>query len=178
MPSSTDTAGFGGISVIDRLMVMEEIAKYAWAWDGGDIEGYLDRYLEDGALEHPTPDGKPGHFRGREAIREAIAANMAGRPTNGYALQHNFSSLVMTPEGEDIQARAYCVVFRHEFHRIYWPHGPSFRMGTWHALYGRREDGWGIKLLQVRMWTDTAFNSGTAIQNRPPGSPGVGTPFG
>jgi hypothetical protein len=23
-----------------------------------------------------------------------------------------------------------------------------------------------------------AFNSGTAIQNRPPGSPGVGTPFG
>jgi ketosteroid isomerase-like protein len=178
VPGGSDIAGFGGISLVDRLMVMDEIAKYAWAWDGGDIEDYLNRYLEDGALEHPTPDGKAGRYEGREAIRTAIAANMAGRPTNGYALQHNFSSLVLTPDGEDIQARAYCTVFRHEFHRIYWPHGPSFRMGTWHALYARRKDGWGIKLLSVRMWTDTAFNSGTAIQNRPPGSPGVGTPFG
>lgn len=176
--TTTNEPGFGGISVIDRLKIMDEIGNYAWAWDGGSIEDYLERYTEDGVLEHPTPDGNAGRFEGREAIRAAISANMEGRPTNSYALQHNFSALRLTPEGDDILAEAYCSVMRHEFHRLYWPHGPSFRMGTWHALYGRVGDNWRIKLLQVRMWTDTAFNSGIEIQNRRPGMPGVGSPFG
>lgn len=169
---------FGGVAVIDRLKIMDEISRYAWAWDGGDIEAYLDRYLEDGVFEHPTPDGNAGRFEGRDAIRAALGANIAGRPTNSYALQHNFTAPMLVAEGEDIQVDAYCVVLRHEFHRLYWPHGPSFRMGTWHARYGRRGDDWRIRLLQVRMWTDTAFNSGTAIQERRPGMPGTGSPFG
>lgn len=169
---------FGGISLLDRLKVMDEIARYAWAWDSGSVEEYLDRYAPEGALEHPTPDGEPGYHRGRKAIGAAISANMVGRPGNSYALQHNFSALRLEPEGLDIQAHAYCAVLRHEFHRLYWPHGPSLRMGTWHACYTRVDDSWRIKLLSVRMWTDTAFNSGTAIQDRRPGMVGTGSPFG
>jgi hypothetical protein len=173
-----DDAGFDGIAVIDRLKVFDEIARYAWAWDGGDLEQYLERYAVDGVLEHPTPAGDPGRFEGREAIREALSANLEGRPTNTYALQHNFTAIRLSPDEGDILAEAYCTVLRHEFHRLYWPHGPSFRMGTWHARYGRVGDCWRIKLLSVRMWTDTAFNSGTAVQDRRPGMPGTGSPFG
>jgi hypothetical protein len=170
--------GFGGVSVVDRLKIMDQIAQYAWAWDGGDIEAYLERYLPDGVLEHPTPDGAPARFEGREAIRAAISANMAGRPNNSYALQHTFSSIHMTPAGGDMEVKAYCSVMRHEFHRLYWPHGPSFRMGTWHAVFGPDGDDWKIRVLSVRMWTDTGFNSGIAIQDRRPGMPGTGSPFG
>lgn len=169
---------FDGISIADRLKVLDEIARYAWAWDSGDIETYLDRYAVNGALEHPTPSGDPGKYEGREEIRKAIAANMECRPTNTYALQHNFTAIRLTPEGDDINAEAYCTVLRHEFHRLYWPHGPSFRMGTWHARYTREGSLWRIKLLSVRMWTDTAFNSGTEVQVRRPGMPGAGSPFG
>ncbi len=166
--------GFGGISLLNRLRIMEEVARYSWAWDSGDFEEYLNRYFEDGYLEHPHPDGSPGRFVGHAAIRDFLGRNVKERPSNSYALQHLFTSQVMTAEGANVRLQAYCDVLRHEFHRNYWPHGPSFRMGTWHALYGQRDDGeWRLRGLTVRMWTDTAFNSGTAIQNRPPGSPGT-----
>lgn len=165
--------GFGGITLVNRLKIMEEIAKYSWAWDSGDFEAYLARYFEDGYLEHPNPDGSPGKFVGHDTIRAFLSDNIKTRPTNSYALQHLFTSLVLSPEGPDVRVNAYCDVLRHEFHRQYWPHGPSFRMGTWHALYGERKGEWRIKGLTVKMWTDTAFNSGTAIQIRPPGSPGT-----
>lgn len=172
---ATETKGetFGGITVVNRLKIMEEIAKYSWAWDSGDFEEYLARYFADGYLEHPNPDGSPGKFVGHDAIRAFLAENIKARPTNSYALQHLFTSLVMSPEGPDVRVNAYCDVLRHEFHRLYWPHSPSFRMGTWHALYGERNGEWRLRGLTVKMWTDTAFNSGTAIQNRPPGSPGT-----
>lgn len=171
---SADTgAAFGGVAVIDRLKIQEAVAKYSWAWDSGDLDAYLNCYHPDGALEHPKPDGNPGRFEGREAIRAFLQANVEGRPRNSYALQHVFSSIVMEPDGEDVRLKAYCDVLRHEFHRLYWPHGPSFRMGTWHAVYGRAGDDWLLRLLTVKMWTDTAFVSGTAIQNRPPGLPGL-----
>ena len=135
----------GGVAVLDRMMILDEVNRYAWAWDSGDIDEYLDRYAEDGVFEHPTSDGTPVYHTGREEIRKVDA---------------------------------YCAVLRHEFHRTYWPHGPSFRIGTWHAAYGRVGGEWRIKHLTVKMWTDTAFNSGTAIQDRGPGMVGTGTPFG
>lgn len=165
--------GFGGITLVNRLKIMEEIAKYSWAWDSGDFEEYLVRYFEDGYLEHPNPDGSPGKFVGRDAIRAFLTENITARPANSYALQHLFTSVVMSPEGRDVRVNAYCDILRHEFHRQYWPRGPSFRMGTWHALYGERKGEWRIKELTVKMWTDTAFISGTAVQIRPPGSPGT-----
>jgi ketosteroid isomerase-like protein len=168
-----EETGFGGISLIDRMKIMEEVAKYAWAWDSGDLEEYLDCYFEDGYLEHPKPDGSPGKFVGRDAIRDFLRGNVEARPTNSYALQHAFSSIVMTADGADVRLKAYCDTFRHEFHRQYWPHGPSFRMGTWHAWYGMRDGRWRLRGLTVKMWTDTAFVSGTAIQVRPPGAPGL-----
>jgi hypothetical protein len=166
-------AGFGGVSLLNRLKIMEEVGKYSWSWDSGEFEDYLSRYFEDGVLEHPHPDGSPGRFEGRAAIRAFLQDNINARPTNSYASQHVFGALVMTPEGPDVRLKAYCDIFRHEFHRQYWPSGPSFRMGTWIALYGERAGEWRLKHLAVKMWTDTAFNSGTAIQVRPPGSPGL-----
>jgi hypothetical protein len=176
--SEFETTMIGGVAVLDRMKILDEINRYAWAWDSGEIEEYLDRYAEDGVFEHPTRDGKPGFHKGREEIRTAIQANMDARPTNAYGLQHHFSSPRLEPRGADVQVNAYCAVLRHEFHRTYWPHGPSFRIGTWHATYGRVGDEWRIKHLTVKMWTDTAFNSGIAIQDRQPGMVGTGTPFG
>lgn len=169
-----DERGFGGITLLNRLKIMEEVARYSWAWDSGDFAEYLNRYFEDGFLEHPSRDGSPGRFVGRQAIHDFLAQNIADRPTNSYALQHLLTSQVMTPDGHDVRLQAYCDVLRHEFQRNYWPHGPSFRMGTWHALYGQHDDGeWRLRGLTVKMWTDTAFISGSAIQKRPPGSPGT-----
>lgn len=165
--------GFNGISLLDRLQIMEEVGRYSWAFDSGNIEEYLSRFWADGSLQHPDAAGAPQWSRGHAAIRNRFGRNFADRPTQTYGHQHQFNAIVMDPEGGDVRLRAYIVALRHEFHRQYWPHGPTWRMGTWHALYSQRDRIWRIKELDIRMWTDTALGAGSGSVERPPGSPGT-----
>lgn len=164
---------FEAISIADRLQIMERVARYSWAMDSGNMQEYLDCFAEDGWVEHPLRDGTPHRFVGHQGIREWLEPNFRNRPVQTYGHQHQLSALVMARENDDVSLKAYCTVLRHELHRQYWPRGPSWRMGTWHALFGQYEGDWKIKQLQVRMWTDTALGAGSANVNRPPGSPGV-----
>jgi hypothetical protein len=166
--------GFGGVSLLNRMKVIEEVSRYAWAWDSGDFPAYLDCYAPDGVLEHPKNDGSPGRFEGHAAITEFLSANVKARPSAGFVLQHEFSNFLIAPKGQDIDLKAYCLTFRHFFHRQYWPSVDGPRQGTWEATYTMTPgDRFRLKLLKVKMFTDTAWASGTAIQNRPPGMPGV-----
>lgn len=164
---------FEAIAVADRLRLMERVARYSWAIDSGDMDAYLDCFMEDGWIEHPLPDGRPHRFEGHQGIRRWLEENFRGRPSQTYGHQHQLSALVMAAEGREVRLKAYCTILRHEFHRQYWPRGPSWRMGTWHALLGQRNGDWRIRQLEVRMWTDTALGAGRAIADRPSGSPGA-----
>jgi len=178
--STTAQAAEGGdsfddISIKDRLQIMDEITRYSWALDSGIMEDYLDRYWEDGVLLHPKPDGSPGRMEGHDAIRDWIGPNFAQRPTQTYGHQHQFSATRMTRlDSGDVKVDAYITIFRHEFHRQYWPSGPSWRMGTWHTIYSKRKGLWKIREVDVQMWTDTSLGTnGTAIADRPPHMPGT-----
>jgi hypothetical protein len=165
--------GFDGVAVADRLRITDRLARYSWAIDSADLAAYLDCFTEDGALSHPLPDGSPATYRGREQIEGFIARGFEGRPNQSYGTQHQFNAIRMTPEGEDVLVDAYVMIFRHEFHRQYWPRGASWRMGTWHGRLRREADGWRIADVDVRMWTDTAWTTGSALAGRGPGLPGV-----
>ncbi|MDX9873748.1 MAG: nuclear transport factor 2 family protein [Spongiibacteraceae bacterium] len=166
--------GFNGISLLDRMQIMERVARYSWAFDGGDLAAYLDCFWPDGVLMHPRRDGSPGRFEGHEGITSFVTPGFTGRPEQTFGHQHQFSSIVLDREGEDVRLKAYAVVMRHEFHRTYWPTGPSFRMGTWHALFRKRDNDWKIQELDIRMWTDTALGeTGKALVDRPAGAPGT-----
>jgi hypothetical protein len=171
--SAQPEALINGVTLLDRNRILDEVARYSWAFDSGNMDEYLKRFWEDGYLEHPDADGTPRRFTGHEAIRNRFGDNFAKRPHQTYGHQHQFNSIVMDPDGSDVMLRAYVIAYRHEFHRTYWPHGPSLRMGTWHARYARRGDAWRIKGLDILMWTDTALGAGTAIANRAQGLPGT-----
>ncbi|NDK31966.1 nuclear transport factor 2 family protein [Nesterenkonia haasae] len=168
------TSDFEEISVEDRLSIQDQVARYSWAFDSGNLEEYLGRFWPDGVLEHPKRDGTPGRFEGHEGIREFIR-DFKGRETQTWGHQHQLNTMLMERKGpEEIQLNAYCVVLRHEFHRPYWPTGSSFRVGTWHALYTQRDLHWRISLLQIRMWTDVSIGqTGVDAVDRPPHSPGT-----
>ena len=166
-------AKIGGVGIVERLTILDEMARYSWAIDTGAIDDYLDRFWPDGHILHPKPDGSPGRFDGHEAIRGWLGPNFAQCPNQTFGHQHQFNAAVLSPEGEGVRVNAYIVIMRHEFHRQYWPGGPSWRMGSWHALFTRRADRWRIASLDVRMWTDTAFGAGAAIVDRQPGMPGT-----
>lgn len=164
---------FGGISMRDRMQIMDRLARYSWSIDEGNLETYLDNFVENAVLHHPLRNGLPGEFRGHDGITEFVQQGFEARPEQTYGHQHQFGAVLMEPEGDGIALKAYCVVLRHEFHRQYWPGGASRRMGTWHASLRKVEDEWKISSLEIRMWTDTALGAGTAVTNRPVGAPGT-----
>lgn len=164
---------FDDIDVRERLRIADRLARYSWAMDSGDMPAYLDCFTTDGVLRHPRHDGSPGVYTGHEGIVAFIGNNMSNRDSQTYGHQHQFNAVRLTREGEEVRVDAYCMVFRHEFHRQYWPRGSSWRMGTWHALFRMEEDSWRISDLDVRMWNDTALGAGTALIDRGQGMPGT-----
>lgn len=164
---------FDDISVHDRLMIADRLARYSWAIDSGDLPAYLDCFTNDGTLRHPLKDGSPGVFLGRDGINAFIGNSMSQRATQSYGHQHQFNAVQLTKEGDDIRVAAYCMIFRHEFHRQYWPRSATWRMGTWHALVRYADKNWRIADLEVRMWTDTALGAGSALVDRAAGMPGT-----
>ena len=168
------TNDFDGVSIADRLRVEDRIARYSWAIDEGDLAAYLDCFTADGVLRHPRPDGSDAEYRGHAGIEAFISRNFSGREEQGYGHQHRFSSIVQTAEGDDIRVKAYVMIFRHEFHRTYWPRGASWRMGTWHARMTPGEGTFRIAEVDVRMWNDSALGvTGRALLDRGPGMPGT-----
>ncbi|GGH41007.1 nuclear transport factor 2 family protein [Microbacterium album] len=165
---------FDEVSVEDRLRIQDQVARYAWAFDSGNLEEYLGRFWPDGALEHPKRDGSPGRFEGHEGIRTFIR-DFEGRSTQTWGHQHQINTFAFERRGPaEIRLSAYVCVLRHEFHRTYWPMGSSFRVGTWHADYTQRDGQWRISLLRVRMWTDVSIgNTGVDAAERPLHSPGT-----
>lgn len=164
---------FEDVSTIDRLKIMDAVARYSWAIDSGKLAEYLDCFTLDATLRHPLRDGSPGVFSGRAGIEGFIAPSFSDRARQGYGHQHQFSAIRIAPEGEGLRVDAYALIVRHDFQRQYWPRGSSFRMGTWHALYAPIRQGWKIADLDIRMWTDSAFETGIALLDRPPGMPGI-----
>lgn len=165
---------FDAVSIEDRLRIQDQMARYSWAFDAGDLEHYLDRFWQDGVLEHPKRDGSHGRFEGHEGIRTFLG-DFTARPDQTWGHQHQFSSVFMErPEENFVQVRAYAAVLRHEFHRTYWPTGAAFRLGTWHALFERRDNDWRMALLQIRMWTDQSLgDTGKNLLPWPDHAPGT-----
>lgn len=170
-----EVSDFEAISLRDRMYINDQVSRYSWAFDSGNLDEYLARFWEDGVLEHPRRDGSPGTFEGHAGIREFIR-DFKDRSIQTWGHQHHINTgLLHAPNEATIRYSAYCSVLRHEFHRTYWPTGSSFRVGTWHADFTRRDDSWRISRLQIRMWTDVSIgDTGVELaESRGPHEPGT-----
>lgn len=97
-PALSET--INGVSVADRMRIQDEMARYSWAIDSGDMDAYLARFWEDGYILHPKPDGSPGRFEGPEGIRGWLGEGFKNRPTQTYGHQHQFNAPVITADGD------------------------------------------------------------------------------
>ena len=86
----------GPLTTQDRLDILELFARYAWAFDSGDIEAFLDCFAPQAVYD--LPRGR--RYVGREQIRTYIEpttqnANMVGR-------QHHVDQVII--EGDATRA--------------------------------------------------------------------------
>jgi 3-phenylpropionate/cinnamic acid dioxygenase small subunit len=134
------------VSIEDRIEVQDLIARYAWALDVGDVEGYLDCFTEDGWIEHHPP----GRCEGREAIRQLTNFLWYEHPNNYLGRQHRMSQTRMFPEGPDVRVKAFWSILQHD---VFTQENFVFGLGTWDALAVRDTDGeWRLKTLFVDIW--------------------------
>ena len=119
-------------SLEDRAAIGDLFARYMWALDGGDVEGLVTCFTEDGALQSPAV----GEYRGHAAIR-AFATRFAEYRRRGAQLRHVISNLLIETEGDRGRAQCYLAVFETRDGRS-WLLGP----GRYDCRLRRDAKGW------------------------------------
>ena len=90
------TAGAQGLAGLeDRLHIAEQLAQYAYRWDGKDAEGFAELFTGDGVMERRR-DGKAiqgSRVMGRASILTYAKTSHTGRLA-GRQTRHHFSGLI------------------------------------------------------------------------------------
>ena len=86
-------------SVEDELAIRELYARYCWALDTGDTDGYCALFTEDAEATEETAGGELEVRKGRAEIRKLVLKFHDRPDFPGH--QHQMAQLVFEPAGED-----------------------------------------------------------------------------
>lgn len=84
--------------VEDELAIRELYARYCWALDTGDTDGYLALFTDDAEASEETASGELEVRKGREEIRKLVLKFHQRPDFPGH--QHQMAQLVFEPEGQ------------------------------------------------------------------------------
>ncbi len=82
----------------DRTEIYELYARYSWALDTGDTEGYLDLFTDDAEATEETSTGELEVRKGRAEIRKLILKFHERPDFPGH--QHQMAQFVFEPDPE------------------------------------------------------------------------------
>jgi len=140
------------VPIEDRIEIEELMARYSWALDTGDFEGYAACFTEDGWLEH-WPQGR---CVGREGLKRATDSLWYDTPNHYLGRQHRMSQIIMTPEHDDpdlihgVRIKCFWSILQHD---VVTFENRVFGLGTWDSLSVKGPDGdWRLKTVYVDLW--------------------------
>ena len=132
-------------TVEERLDIQELFARYCWALNTGDADGYIDLFAKDGWVDH-HPQGR---CQGREAMLKLLDQVWYSSPHAYLGRQHRPSNFIISREGEAMRVKAYWQVNRLEqaFNQFH-----LFIQGHWEALCVAEDGEWKFAELSVVHW--------------------------
>jgi len=136
----------GGLSTADELAIRDVIARYAWALDTGDVDGFVACFCRDGVLVWDAFE-EPERWQGAEALRHFAEFFRSLQTSAGR--QHHVSNTLVTASGDEALARSYVAV------AVRQGEGPHLLgvMGYYEDRF-RREDGrWRLAERVIRDWS-------------------------
>lgn len=95
------------LSAEDRLDIQDLLARYAWAFDTGNVEDFVACFVDDAELCEDTFD-VPDRWTGAAAIR-SMAEFFFSRPSFP-GRQHHISQIRIEGAGDSAQVRSFCFV--------------------------------------------------------------------
>jgi ketosteroid isomerase-like protein len=87
-----------GPSAQDRTEIMELYARYSWALDTGDTDGYVELFTEDAIVTEETASGELEDRRGRDEVRKLVLKFHDNPDFPGS--QHQMAQFVFDPDPE------------------------------------------------------------------------------
>lgn len=87
-----------GPNTADRTEIYELYARYSWALDTGDTEGYLDLFTDDAEATEETSSGELEIRHGRDEIRKLVLKFHQRPDFPGH--QHQMAQFVFDPDPE------------------------------------------------------------------------------
>ena len=140
-----------GPSTADRLAIFELYARYLWALDTGDTDGYVATFTDDGEASEELPDGSIEFRRGREEIRRLV---LKFHQRDGFAgHQHQMSQHVFEP---DPQGRHdHWLVRSYAWATINRPPAPPHLHWCGHIrdVVAKVDGVWRVRSKQIMGWT-------------------------
>ncbi|MFC8796755.1 nuclear transport factor 2 family protein [Promicromonospora sp. NPDC057138] len=126
------------LHVEDRLAVQEAIARYAHAFDTGDVAGFVDVFTEDGIFEAVLVDqpDQRAVFQGHAELRRFAEATMR---EDVHVLHHLAGVMFDSTAVEAPTSRATVLVTKQ------LPDGPAISThGTYLDRWRRTSGGWRL----------------------------------
>jgi len=140
-----------GPSVQDRLEIIELYARYSWALDTGDTDGYVELFAEDGEATEETREGGLEVRRGREEIRKLVLKFHQRPDFPGH--QHQMAQFTFEP---DPKGRPdHWVVRSYAWATINHPPAPPHLHWCGHIrdVIGKVDGQWKIRSKDIMGWS-------------------------
>ena len=129
----------------ERLDLQELFARYCWALNTGDADGYVACFAREGWVQHFPPE----RHQGADAIRQMLDEIWYGRPHIFLGRQHHPSNFLFERTADGINVKAYWSVTRLD-------QGTNtvsaFLQGDWDADCIVEDAQWKFTSLKIRHW--------------------------
>ena len=148
-------------SAEDKVEIQQLLARYAWTFDTGDIEGFVACFAEDAILCEDVFE-EADRWVGRQAIR-SMAEHFFAHPSFP-GRQHHASQVLIEGDTQRCRVRAFCFVITGQDQ----PCSVVFS-GHYDDVVGKIDGRWLFQERLIRHW------SGPILRNFP-GEDGVKAP--
>jgi len=140
-----------GPGTADRLAIYELYARYCWALDTGDTDGYVALFTEDAEASEETRDGTLELRQGHPEIRKLVLKFHERADFPGH--QHQMAQLVFDPDPEGrpdhwvVRSYAWATINRPpESPHLHW-------CGHIRDVVAKVDGEWRIRSKQIMGWS-------------------------
>lgn len=135
----------------DRMAIIDLYARYCWALDTGDTDGYVALFTDDAEALEETPDGTVDSRQGRDEIRKLVLKFHKRADFPGH--QHQMAQLVFEPDPE--QRPDHWIVRSYAWATINRPPEPPHLHWCGHIrdLVAKIDGNWLIRSKRIMGWS-------------------------
>lgn len=139
------------INIEDRFAILDVIARYSYAYDSRDADGFANLFIEDAVWEYYFYDQEKPEIKlnSREEIRDWAANRLVDREGKINSRHHQTNTVFSNSSPDHAETRTMILITHHD---IGEPYPIATTSGEYHDIWKKTADGW--KFTKRVLYTD------------------------